>query len=167
MAKRKPADLNLLLAVDKPLGCTSHDVVARVRRAVHERRVGHAGTLDPLATGVMIIGVGQATRLLGMLTLDSKSYIADIRFGYETNTDDFEGEPTPHGGTRSIPVRRRGRPSRVVGFLGASEQVPPAFSAISVDGVRSYKRARSGDDGAARPTHRSLRSRPYLDIFGP
>lgn len=146
MAKRKPTDLNLLLAVDKPLGCTSHDVVAKVRRAVRERRVGHAGTLDPLATGVMIIGVGQATRLLGMLTLDSKSYIADILFGFETNTDDSEGQPT-----RTVDLV----PSlfdecfarRVLdGFVGASEQVPPAFSAISIDGVRSYKRARSGDD---------------------
>ncbi|MDY2776839.1 MAG: tRNA pseudouridine(55) synthase TruB, partial [Collinsella sp.] len=94
MAKRRPSKTNLLLAVDKPLGITSHDVVARVRRAVGERRVGHAGTLDPLATGVMIVGIGQATRLLGMLTLDRKSYVADIRFGFETNTDDAEGEPT-------------------------------------------------------------------------
>lgn len=146
MAKRKPADLNLLLAVDKPLGCTSHDVVSMVRRAVHERRVGHAGTLDPLATGVMVIGIGQATRLLGMLTLDSKSYIADIHFGFETNTDDSEGEPT-----RVVEPDPRlldeGFARRVLrGFVGASEQVPPAFSAISIDGVRSYKRARTGDE---------------------
>ena len=146
MAKRKPADLNLLLAVDKPLGCTSHDVVAKVRRAVHERRVGHAGTLDPLATGVMIIGVGQATRLLGMLTLDSKSYIADIRFGYETNTDDSEGEPTRTVEPGQSLFDEEGARRVLSGVLGASEQVPPAFSAISVDGVRSYKRARSGDE---------------------
>lgn len=146
MAKRKPADLNLLLAVDKPLGCTSHDVVAKVRRAVHERRVGHAGTLDPLATGVMIIGVGQATRLLGMLTLDSKSYIADIRFGFETNTDDSEGEATRVVKPDSALFDEDGARRVLSGFLGASMQVPPAFSAISVDGVRSYKRARSGDE---------------------
>lgn len=146
MAKRKPADLNLLLAVDKPLGCTSHDVVAKVRRAVHERRVGHAGTLDPLATGVMIIGVGQATRLLGMLTLDSKSYIADIRFGYETNTDDSEGEPTRTVEPGQSLFDEEGARRVLSGFLGASEQVPPAFSAISVDGVRSYMRVRSGDE---------------------
>lgn len=146
MAKRKPSQLNLLLALDKPLGCTSHDVVARVRRSVSERRVGHAGTLDPLATGVMLVGIGQATRLLGQLTLDEKSYIADIGFGFETNTDDAEGAPT-----RTAPVDARLRDAafaRAVleGFLGRSEQVPPAFSAISVDGVRAYKRARSGDE---------------------
>ena len=92
MARRTPSQLNMLLAVDKPVGCTSHDVVSRCRRALHERRVGHAGTLDPMASGVMVVGVGQATRLLGMLTLDTKSYVADISFGAETNTDDTEGE---------------------------------------------------------------------------
>lgn len=92
MARRTPSQLNMLLAVDKPMGCTSHDVVSQCRRALHERRVGHAGTLDPMASGVMVVGVGQATRLLGMLTLDTKSYVADISFGAETNTDDAEGE---------------------------------------------------------------------------
>ncbi len=92
MARRTPSQLNMLLAVDKPVGCTSHDVVSQCRRALHERRVGHAGTLDPMASGVMVVGVGQATRLLGMLTLDTKSYVADISFGAETNTDDAEGE---------------------------------------------------------------------------
>ena len=72
MARRTPSQLNMLLAVDKPVGCTSHDVVSQCRRALHERRVGHAGTLDPMASGVMVVGVGQATRLLGMLTLDSE-----------------------------------------------------------------------------------------------
>ena len=90
MARRTPSQLNMLLAVDKPVGCTSHDVVSQCRRALHERRVGHAGTLDPMASGVMVVGVGQATRLLGMLTLDTKSYVADISFGVETNTDDAE-----------------------------------------------------------------------------
>ena len=94
MAKRKPSELNLLLAVDKPVGITSHDVVSKVRRALGERRVGHAGTLDPLASGVMIVGVGQATRLLGRVTLDRKRYLARITFGAETTTDDAEGEVT-------------------------------------------------------------------------
>lgn len=143
--KRKPSDINLLLAVDKPVGITSHDAVARVRRALNERRVGHAGTLDPLASGVMIVGVGQATRLLGRITLDRKGYLARIAFGCETNTDDAEGEPT----RRIDPVPELWDPefaARVLaGFLGAQEQVPPAFSAISIDGVRSYKRARAGE----------------------
>ena len=94
MARRTPSQLNMLLAVDKPVGCTSHDVVSQCRRALHERRVGHAGTLDPMASGVMVVGVGQATRLLGMLTLDTKSYVADISFGVETNTDDAEARPS-------------------------------------------------------------------------
>ena len=145
MAKRKPSEVNLLLAVDKPLGITSHDVVARVRHALDERRVGHAGTLDPLASGVMVVGVGQATRLLGRITQDRKTYLARIAFGFETNTDDAEGEPT----RRCEPVSGLSDPvlaERVLaGFLGDQMQVPPAFSAISVGGVRSYKRARAGE----------------------
>ena len=92
MGRRRPSEVNLLLAVDKPVGISSHDVVSRVRRALDERRVGHAGTLDPLASGVMVVGVGQATRLLGRITLARKGYIARIAFGSETNTDDAEGE---------------------------------------------------------------------------
>lgn len=145
MARRTPSKLNMLLAVDKPVGCTSHDVVSQCRRALGERRVGHAGTLDPMASGVMVVGVGQATRLLGMLTLDIKSYIADISFGVETNTDDAEGEAVRT--VEPIPellddTYARGR---LAGFLGPQMQVPPAFSAISVNGVRAYKRAREGD----------------------
>lgn len=146
MAQRSPSQLNLLLGVDKPVGCTSHDVVARLRRSLSERRVGHAGTLDPAASGVMVIGVGQATRLLGSITLDSKSYVAAISFGCETNTDDAEGEVT-----RSASVPRRLLDRDVAGetvsrLVGTHMQVPPAFSAISVGGVRSYKRARAGED---------------------
>lgn len=141
-----PSELNLLLALDKPVGCTSHDVVARVRRALGERRVGHAGTLDPLASGVMVIGVGQATRLLGRLTLDRKRYVARVAFGAETNTDDAEGEVTrradPSADLRSAAFARQ----LLAEFVGEQEQVPPAFSAISVGGVRSYRRARAGEE---------------------
>jgi tRNA pseudouridine55 synthase len=90
--RRSSSGINCLLAIDKPLGLSSHDVVGRVRRILGERRVGHAGTLDPAASGVLVIGVGQATRLLGMLTLDDKRYDASIAFGCETATDDAEGE---------------------------------------------------------------------------
>ena len=89
--KRTASTINALLAIDKPVGMTSHDVVSHVRRALHEKRVGHAGTLDPLASGVLIVGVGFATRLLGMLTLAEKCYRATISFGVETETDDSEG----------------------------------------------------------------------------
>lgn len=146
MAKRKPSDLNLLLAVDKPVGITSHDVVAKVRRALGERRVGHAGTLDPLASGVMVVGVGQATRLLGRVTLDRKCYLARIAFGSETSTDDAEGEVTRTAAVSDdvrSPLFAR---TLLKEFVGEQEQVPPAFSAISVDGVRSYKRARAGEN---------------------
>ena len=144
--KRGTSGLNLLLGIDKPAGITSHDVVARVRRAIGERRVGHAGTLDPAATGVMLVGVGQGTRLMGALTSERKSYVADICFGCETTTDDAEGEVTVR---REIDARledaavAREALSRLV---GTSQQVPPAYSAISVDGRRAYARARSGED---------------------
>ena len=151
--KRKPSDINLLLAVDKPVAISSHDAVARVRRCMGERRVGHAGTLDPLASGVLVIGVGQATRLLGRITLDRKGYLARIAFGSETNTDDAEGEVTRR--VDSAPeLSDPAFAKRVLaGFTGAQQQVPPAFSAISVDGVRSYKRARAGEEVSlpARP----------------
>ena len=146
MARRSPSDINLLLGIDKPVGMTSQDVVSKVRRALDERRVGHAGTLDPLASGVMVVGVGQATRLLGMLALDRKAYLARIAFGTETETDDEEGavvrtvEPAPElldeDFARNV----------IEGFLGPQLQVPPAYSAISVDGRRSYARARAGEE---------------------
>ncbi|MDN0068103.1 tRNA pseudouridine(55) synthase TruB [Collinsella ihumii] len=145
MAKRTISDLNLLLAVDKPQGCTSHDVVARARRAVSERRIGHAGTLDPLASGVMVLGLGQGTRLLGRITQDTKSYIADVTFGFETNTDDAEGEPTRTVEPTAELFDAAAAARALASTVGPQMQVPPAFSAISVGGVRSYKRARAGD----------------------
>lgn len=146
MARRTPSELNLLLAVDKPVGMTSHDVVSRVRRALGERRVGHAGTLDPLASGVMILGVGQATRLLGRISLDRKAYIARILFGYETTTDDAEGEIVRQAEISDDLYSQMFATSILREFLGEQEQVPPAYSAISINGVRSYKRARAGED---------------------
>ena len=155
MARRKPSQLNCLIAVDKPVGCTSHDVVARVRRAVGERRVGHAGTLDPLASGVMVVGIGQATRLLGRITQDTKSYIADIAFGAETNTDDAEGEVVRTAPAGDAVRDAAAATALLTSMLGDQMQVPPAFSAISVDGVRSYRRARAGEEVElpARPVH--------------
>lgn len=153
MAKRRVSQLNGLIAVDKPVGITSHDVVARVRRALNERRVGHAGTLDPLASGVMVVGVGQATRLLGLLTLDTKSYVAEITFGSETATDDAEGEVVRCAPCPPELADRATAERALAAMTGPQMQVPPAYSAISVNGVRSYKRARAGEDVelAARP----------------
>ena len=146
MAKRSQSRINLLLGIDKPSGMTSHDVVARVRCALGERRVGHAGTLDPMATGVMVVGVGQATRLLGLITLDTKSYIAEITFGAETDTDDAEGRVVKEALARPELFDPTFAAKAVSDVIGVQEQVPPAYSAISVNGVRSYKRARSGED---------------------
>lgn len=143
--RRGTSGISCLLAIDKPLGLSSHDVVNRVRRILGERRVGHAGTLDPAASGVLVVGVGQATRLLGMLTLDDKRYEARIRFGAETSTDDAEGEVTR---TAEVPGRLSEpavAAAVVASLVGPCDQVPPAYSAISIDGKRAYDRARSGE----------------------
>lgn len=144
--RRGPSALNLLVGVDKPAGITSMDVVSRVRRSVGERRVGHAGTLDPAATGVMVVGIGQATRLMGLLTADRKSYLATIEFGYETTTEDGEGEVTRRAAVPPELASEAFARQAVAGLVGRGEQVPPAYSAISVDGKRAYARARAGED---------------------
>jgi tRNA pseudouridine55 synthase len=143
-----------LLVVDKPAGWTSHDVVARVRRLAGTRRVGHAGTLDPMATGVLVLGLERATRLLGHLTLTEKAYDATIRLGQATVTDDAEGEitstadPARVTGVTDDDLRRE-----VAALTGDIAQVPSRVSAIKVDGKRSYARARAGEEFelAARP----------------
>lgn len=134
--------MNGLVVVDKPAGLTSHDVVSRVRRLAGTRKVGHAGTLDPMATGVLVLGVGRATRLLGHLTLTDKTYDATVRLGVTTNTDDAEGEVTgtrPAGDLTEDDVR-----SAVRQFEGDIEQVPSTVSAIKVGGKRAYQLAREG-----------------------
>ncbi len=132
-----------LVVVDKSPGMTSHDVVARVRRLAGTRKVGHAGTLDPMATGVLVLGVDRATRLLGHLMLTEKSYDATIRLGAVTTTDDAEGEiVSTHdtGGVREDDVR-----TELARFVGDIQQVPTAVSAIKVDGQRAYARVRAGE----------------------
>ncbi|PRY02613.1 tRNA pseudouridine(55) synthase TruB [Allonocardiopsis opalescens] len=132
-----------LVVVDKPAGWTSHDVVARVRRLAGTRRVGHAGTLDPMATGVLVVGVEKATKLLGHLALTEKVYEATIRLGESTNTDDAEGEPVGR-----VPADAVGEAAVRAGaarLTGPIQQVPPQVSAIKVDGRRAYKSARAGE----------------------
>jgi tRNA pseudouridine55 synthase len=132
-----------LVVVDKSPGMTSHDVVARVRRLAGTRKVGHAGTLDPMATGVLVLGVDRATRLLGHLMLTEKAYDATIRLGAVTTTDDAEGEVvSTHdvSGVREDDVR-----TELARFVGDIEQVPTAVSAIKVDGQRAYARVRAGE----------------------
>ena len=133
-----------LVVVDKPSGMTSHDVVARVRRLAGTRKVGHAGTLDPMATGVLLVGVDRATRLLGHLTLTEKAYDATVRLGAATSTDDAEGEIVS---TASVAHLTEDDVRSAAGaFLGAIEQRPSAVSAVKVDGKRAYARVRAGED---------------------
>jgi tRNA pseudouridine55 synthase len=135
------------VVVDKPAGLTSHDVVARVRRLAGTKRVGHAGTLDPMATGVLLVGIGRATRLLGHLALHDKDYVATIRLGQATSSDDAEGEvvaSAPAGHLRRL--TRDAIAKAAAGFVGEIKQRPPAVSAIKVDGKRAYARARAGEE---------------------
>jgi tRNA pseudouridine55 synthase len=133
-----------LLVVDKPAGWTSHDVVGRVRRLCGTRRVGHAGTLDPMATGVLVLGVNRGTKLLTYLVGCDKAYTATIRLGQSTVTDDAEGEVTQDHDASGLD---RARIEAAVGTLtGAIQQVPSSVSAIKVDGRRSYARVRSGEE---------------------
>jgi len=133
-----------VVIVDKPGGVTSHDVVARVRRMAGTRKVGHAGTLDPMATGVLVLGVNRATRLLGHLMLTEKAYDATIRLGVSTTTDDAEGEVVATVAADSLDeatIR-----AAAAEFVGDLLQVPTAVSAIKVDGKRAYQRVREGEE---------------------
>lgn len=133
-----------VVVVDKPADWTSHDVVARVRRLAGTRRVGHAGTLDPMATGVLVLGIGRGTKLLGHLTLTEKVYEATIRLGQTTTTDDAEGEPLARADAHAVDAEavRAG----VTALTGVIQQVPPQVSAVKVNGQRAYRRARAGQE---------------------
>lgn len=140
-----------LVVVDKPDGMTSHDVVARVRRIMGTRKVGHAGTLDPMATGVLVLGIERATKLLGHLALDTKAYLATIRLGSATTTDDAQGETLSTSDTSG--VTDDAVTAGIAKLSGHIQQVPSAVSAVKVDGKRAYARVRAGEqvDLPARP----------------
>ncbi len=131
-----------LLLVDKPGGLTSHDVVSRVRWLAGTRKVGHAGTLDPMATGLLVLGIGRATRLLTHLVGLDKTYTATIRLGQTTSTDDAEGDTLAAEGAA---LTREGVQRELPALTGAIEQVPSQVSAIKIDGKRAYERARAGE----------------------
>jgi tRNA pseudouridine55 synthase len=138
-----------VLLVDKPLGCTSHDVVNDIRRRFHTKRVGHAGTLDPLATGLLVVAVGPATRFLQYLPLEPKEYVAEITFGRETTTFDREGEVVSE---RTPPEDLLAAvQSELPRFEGLIQQVPPMYSAVKVGGKALYKHARSGQTVEREP----------------
>jgi tRNA pseudouridine55 synthase len=154
-----------LIVVDKPSGMTSHDVVARIRRLAKTRRVGHGGTLDPMATGVLIIGVNRATRLLTYVIGSAKSYTATVRLGESTITDDAEGDVTARVSTAGVTEEeiRAGLTAQT----GEIDQVPSAVSAIKINGQRAYKRVRDGEE-VELPSRRVTVSRlDVLDIRRP
>jgi tRNA pseudouridine55 synthase len=132
-----------LLVVDKPAGWTSHDVVGRTRRLARTRKVGHAGTLDPMATGVLLLGIGKATRLLGHLALTDKTYQATIRLGATTVTDDAEGDIVEVRDASG--VSDEALHTHIALLTGDLQQTPSSVSAVKVDGVRSYARVRAGE----------------------
>ena len=135
-----------ILFADKPGGITSHDVVSRARRALGTRKVGHAGTLDPMATGLLVLGVDSSTRLLTYLVGLGKQYTATIRLGQSSTTDDAEGELSEPVDATGVP--RAQLEAAIAALTGEISQVPSTYSAIKVDGRRSYERARSGDEVA-------------------
>ena len=159
--KRCPTGLCGVLAIDKPSGVTSHDVVNSVRRITGERRVGHAGTLDPLATGLMLVGVGAATRLATYLTGHDKAYRARFVFGVATDTDDAQGRVLEPYGAERLEERLAAlgavRPQATCAALvGSTQQLPPAYSAIKKNGVAAYKAAREGTPIELQPRQVSI-----------
>ncbi|MEV0623968.1 tRNA pseudouridine(55) synthase TruB [Nonomuraea sp. NPDC050404] len=151
-----------LIIVDKPGEWTSHDVVAKMRRFAGTRRVGHAGTLDPMATGVLVVGVEKATRLLGHLTLTEKVYEATIRLGVSTNTDDAEGEVTATASASEVTAAEVHK--GVAALTGEIMQIPPQVSAIKVNGQRAYKMARAGETVELRARPVTVRGFDVLDL---
>ncbi|HEX5569371.1 MAG TPA: tRNA pseudouridine(55) synthase TruB [Streptomyces sp.] len=151
MARTGTQEPGGLVIVDKPAGFTSHDVVAKMRGIARTRRVGHAGTLDPMATGVLVLGIEKATRLLGHLALTEKEYVGTIRLGQSTVTDDAEGETT--AATPATGITREAIDTEVAALTGDILQVPARVSAVKVNGKRAYARVREGEEVelAARP----------------
>jgi tRNA pseudouridine55 synthase len=149
-----------VLVVAKPAGPTSHDVVALVRRLAQTRRIGHGGTLDPFASGVLPLFLGAATRLVEYHLRDDKSYRATVCFGATSTTDDLDGELTPVDGPAP---GRQAVATALQGFLGAQMQRPPAYSAIQVGGRRAYQMARAGESPALPPRRVEIKALEVLE----
>ncbi|MFN0123440.1 MAG: tRNA pseudouridine(55) synthase TruB [Blastocatellia bacterium] len=158
----RPVSPDGVLIVDKEAGMTSHDVVARVRKIMHTRRVGHTGTLDPFATGVLVICLNQATRLAQYLTSDEKEYLATVRFGHATDTGDLTGTPL------AAPVDARHLTVEMLEqalepFRGRQQQTPPMYSAKKIDGVKLYELARQGKEIARQAVEIEIRALELVD----
>ncbi len=154
-----------LLVIDKPQGVTSHDIVAAVRGALHMKRVGHAGTLDPMATGVLVVGFGNATRLLNYIVEHDKTYRATIRLGQRTTTDDADGEIIDRASQpQDFPSRSTVEQTIERCFTGLIEQVPNSYSAIKINGQRAYDLAREGKDVALKARPVTIREFTVNDV---
>ncbi len=151
--------------IDKPGGITSHDVVSRVRKRLDVRRVGHSGTLDPLATGLLVVAVGPATRFLQYVQQEPKEYVCTFRFGVETDTFDSEGDTVKEG---DVPEDLAARiAAELPSFVGKIDQIPPMFSAVKRDGKPLYVYARKGEEVEREPRKVSITEFRLLDIEGP
>lgn len=148
MARKKGRDISGWLVVDKPAGLTSTSVVNKVRWALDAKKAGHAGTLDPDATGVLAVALGEATKTVPFVTDALKSYRFTVRLGQSTNTDDAEGEVLAESDTRPSDDEIK---EALQGFVGEIMQVPPKFSAVKIDGQRAYKLARAGEEVEPEP----------------
>lgn len=161
---RMPQSFNAVLIIDKPQGWTSHDVVARVRRIFKQRAVGHLGTLDPLATGVLPLVLGNMTRLAQFYLKSEKNYEGAIRFGFATDTYDAEGEPI---GEPAEPTLNLERLRELAGeFRGVIEQTPPPFSAKKIQGVPAYKLARKKKEVPLQPVRVEIKEFELLELDG-
>jgi tRNA pseudouridine55 synthase len=156
--------MNGVLVIDKPAGLTSHDVVNRVRRILHQRAVGHLGTLDPLATGVLPLVSGNMTRLAQFYTAAEKTYEGVIRFGFATDTYDAEGEPV--GPAQIVKVSLEQLRELAARFCGPIEQMPPPFSAKKIHGVPAYKLARTHKDVPLKPVRVEIKEFEILGVEG-
>jgi tRNA pseudouridine55 synthase len=154
--------MNGVLIIDKPAGLTSHDVVNRVRRILQQRSIGHLGTLDPMATGVLPLVTGSLTRLAQFYTTSEKCYEGTIRFGFSTDTYDAEGEPT--SAPQQIILRPEEIESLAARFRGLIEQIPPAFSAKKIQGVPAYKLARKQKAVILKPVQVEIKEFEILNV---
>ncbi len=156
--------MNGVLIIDKPAGLTSHDVVNRARRILHERSIGHLGTLDPMATGVLPLVTGSLTRLAQFYTSSEKTYEGTIRFGFATDTYDADGEPTTP--PQQVSLRAEEVEALAVRFRGVIEQTPPPFSAKKIRGVPAYKLARQQKEVVLKPVQVEIKEFEILAVEG-
>jgi tRNA pseudouridine55 synthase len=156
--------LNGVIVIDKPAGWTSHDVVAKVRNVLGERSIGHLGTLDPMATGVLVLVIGKMTRLCQFYDRSEKAYEGTIRFGIATDTYDADGDPS--GPPQEVKVTLEGIRDAAVGFVGKLQQVPPPFSAKKIKGVPAYKLARKKQDVQLEPVEVEVKELTMVGLEG-